>query len=123
MGETLSADTSAISDANGLTGVRYAYQWVRSDGNTDTDISGATGQTLTLTSADQGNTVKVSVSFTDDDGYSETLTSAATGAVATLTVVDPSIALLTSQQQGVSPSASVFEPSGQDFPADNTTTG
>ena len=87
-GETLSADTSGISDGNGLTGVQYTYQWIRSSGGTDTDISGATAQTYTLTSDDQGHTVKVSVSFTDDDGYAETLTSAATGHVATLTIVE-----------------------------------
>ena len=81
VGGTLSADTSGISDANGLTGVQYTYQWVRNDGNADTDISDATGQTYTLTSDDQGNTVKVTVSFTDDDGYSESLTSAATNTV------------------------------------------
>ena len=68
-------------NAHGLTGVQYTYQWVRNDGATDTDISGATAQTYTLTSDDQGNTVKVTVSFTEDDGYAETLTSAATGSV------------------------------------------
>ncbi|MDE0137640.1 MAG: hypothetical protein OXM57_14675 [bacterium] len=78
VGETLSADTSGIGDANGLTGVEYAYQWIRNDGNSDESIPGATGQTHTLTGDDQGKTIKVSVSFTDDDGYSETLTSAAT---------------------------------------------
>ena len=78
VGETLSADTSGIGDANGLTSVQFNYQWIRNDGNTDTAIPGATGQTHTLTRDDQGKTVKVSVSFTDDDGYAESLTSAAT---------------------------------------------
>ena len=82
VGETLNADTSGMSDGNGLTGVQYTYQWIRGDGTTDTDISGATAQTYTLISDDQGHTVKVSVSFTDDDGYAETLNSAATGSVA-----------------------------------------
>ena len=82
VGETLRADTSGISDTNGLTNVQYTYQWVRNDGAADTDISGATAQTYTLTSDDQGNTVKVTVSFTDDDGYVETLTSAAMSSVA-----------------------------------------
>ncbi len=82
VGETLSADTSEISDGNGLTNVAYTYQWIRSDGDTDTNINGATGQTYTLTDDDQGKTVKVTVSFTDDDGYSATLTSNATGSVA-----------------------------------------
>ena len=81
VGETLSADTSGIGDPNGLTTVQYAYQWIRNDGNTDTTIPGATGQTHTLTPDDQGNTIKVSVSFTDDDGYPESITSAATAAV------------------------------------------
>ncbi len=82
VGETLSADTSGISDANGLTTASFSYQWLRTSAGTDADIPGATGQTYTLTSDDQGNTVKVTVSFTDDDGYEETLTSAATDTVA-----------------------------------------
>ena len=81
VGETLSADTSGISDANGLTNVSYSHQWIRNDGSSNAAISGATGQSYTLTSGDQGKTVKVKVTFTDDDGYPETLTSAATGAV------------------------------------------
>ena len=60
----------------------FSYQWVRSDGTTDTDITGATGSTYTLVSADQGNTVKVGVSFTDDAGNAGTLTSASTASVA-----------------------------------------
>ncbi|WP_419927282.1 cadherin-like beta sandwich domain-containing protein [Candidatus Poriferisocius sp.] len=79
--ETLSADTSGISDANGLTNVQFNYQWIRSDGSSDTNIVGATGQTRTLTQDDLGKTIKVQVSFTDDQGFSETLTSAATAAV------------------------------------------
>ena len=91
VGETLSADTSGIGDANGLGSVQYAYQWIRSDGNSDTNIPGATGQTHTLTGDDQGKTIKVSVSFTDDHGYAESLTSAATAAVGASPVdpVDP----------------------------------
>ena len=90
VGQTLTADTSGISDANGLTNVQYAYQWIRNDGNADSNITGATGQTYTLTRDDQGNIVKVSVSFTDDDGYSESLTSAATASVAQLPNAAPS---------------------------------
>ena len=79
--ETLSADTSGIGDANGLTNVQFNYQWIRSDGSSDTNIVGATGQTHTLTQDDLGKVIKVQVSFTDDQGFSETLTSAATAAV------------------------------------------
>ena len=43
--EPLTADTSDIRDANGLTNVNYAYQWLRVDGGTETLISGATGKT------------------------------------------------------------------------------
>ena len=79
--ETLSADTSGIADANGLSNVEYAYRWVRTSGGVDTDIGAATGATYTLVRDDLGHTVRVRVSFTDDDGYPETLTSAATGPV------------------------------------------
>ena len=81
-GQTLTVDTSGIVDADGLTNVSYSYQWIRSDGNIDTDIAGETASTYTLVSADEGKTIKVRVSFTDDADNQETLTSAATAAVA-----------------------------------------
>ena len=81
VGETLTADTSGIGDADGLSGVSFSYRWIRSDGNTNTDISGATAATYTLAASDEGKTIRVRVSFTDDAGHGETLTSAATAAV------------------------------------------
>ncbi len=81
MDETLTADTSGIADNNGLTNVSYSYQWISNDGDSDTDITGATGSTYTLVSADIDKTIKVRVSFTDDEGFSESLTSAATTTV------------------------------------------
>ena len=75
---TLAADTSAIADADGLGRFPYAYQWMRSDGGADADISGATESTYTLTGDDAGKTIKVRVTLIDDKGNSETLTSAAT---------------------------------------------
>ena len=77
VGETLTVDTSGISDDNSLDNVSYVYQWLADD----TEIDGATGSNYRLTSAERGKAVKVRVSFTDDRGYSETLTSAATAAV------------------------------------------
>ena len=88
VGQTLTAVTTAVMDADGLTSVSYAYQWIRVNG-TDADISGATSSTYTLVAADQGKTIKVKVSFTDDASNPETLTSAATAAVTAAPVTDP----------------------------------
>ena len=82
VGETLTADTSGIADADGLTNVSFSYQWIRSDGSTDTNIAGQTTSKYTLVSADEGQTIKVRVSFTDDADNQEMLTSAPTAAVA-----------------------------------------
>ena len=82
VGETLTADTSAIADADGLTNASYSYQWAANDGTADTDMAGATDSTYTVAATDEGNTIKVRVSFTDDAGNEETLGSAATAAVA-----------------------------------------
>ena len=75
--ETLTANTSGIADADGLSSVQYEYQWLVDDA----DISGATNATYTLAAADEGKAISVSISFTDDAGNEETLTSAATDAV------------------------------------------
>ena len=78
VGQTLTAGTSGISDGNGKSkaengdvGFAYTYQWVRRVSGTDTNITGETASTYTLTAADQGNKVKVNVRFTDNAGYSE----------------------------------------------------
>ena len=55
MGETLTANTSGIADA---------------------DIRGATGSTYSPVADDEGKTLKVQVSFTDDAGHEESLNSA-----------------------------------------------
>ena len=79
--QTLTADTSAITDGDGLTNVSYGYQWIRNDGNADADIEDATDSTYKLSDTDVGKTIKVKVSFTDDADNQETLTSAATDEV------------------------------------------
>jgi len=81
VGETLTADTSGIEDTDGLSGATYSYQWISNDGNSDTNITGATSSTYTLVAADEGKYIKVKVSFTDAAGFDESLTSAATAAV------------------------------------------
>ena len=82
VGETLTVDTSGIMDPDGLTNVTYTYQWVRVDGSDETDITGATTSTYTLTPADEGKKIKVRVRFTDDGGTVETVESGLTGVVA-----------------------------------------
>ena len=81
IGSTLTADTSGIADADGMTGATFTYQWVANDGTADSDIASATGSTYTLAAANEGKTIKVRVSFTDDAGNEEELTSAATDTV------------------------------------------
>ena len=76
-GETLTADTSGIADADGLTNVSYSYQWKRDD----TDVAGETAQTYEVTDDDVGKTIRVRVTFTDNREHEESLTSAATAAV------------------------------------------
>ena len=73
VGNTLTADTSGISDADGLANATFTYRWL-ADGGT---ISGATARTLVPTSAHVGADVEVRVSFTDDAGNNERLTSQA----------------------------------------------
>ena len=85
VGETLTADISGIEDENGLDRVKFHYQWTSSDGTGYPDIEGATKNTYTLRSDNEGKAVKVRVSFTDRGGYQETLTSPTTEAVAPAT--------------------------------------
>ena len=74
-GRTLTASTSKIDDADGVSGAVYRYEWVRVDGSDETPIPGADASTYTLSADDFGKRVKVSVSFTDDYGVGETVTS------------------------------------------------
>ena len=77
VGRTLSADTTAIADVDGLDNAVFQYQWLASDA----DIPGATGATYTVVSGDVGKAIRVRVAFTDDAGQEETLTSASTAVV------------------------------------------
>ena len=78
VGQTLTADTTGIADADGVSGETFTYQWVSGDGTTDTDMEKATASTYKLADADRGKAIKVRVTFTDDGGNEETLTSAPT---------------------------------------------
>ena len=81
VGGTLEATTDGISDSDGLSNVRYSYQWFRVDGATETPIEGATARSYTPSADDEGKRMKVEVDFTDDLGFAETLASAATAVV------------------------------------------
>ena len=68
VGEVLTAGTSVIADEDGLGA--FAYQWVRFDGPTQTNI-GTDASTYTTVPADAGKKIKVRVSFTDVEGNAE----------------------------------------------------
>ena len=74
VGETLTADTSGITDDDGLDNATFAYQWSANG----LGIHGAVGSTYTLTGDKERDRVQVLVSFTDDEGNEESLISAAT---------------------------------------------
>ena len=90
VGQTLTASTTGIADANGLTSPTYTYQWIRVDG-TEADIAGENSSTYTLVDADLGTTLKVRVTFADDLGHTETLTSAATATVGAVATGPPTV--------------------------------
>lgn len=67
--QTLTANTGALNDNDGLGS--FAYQWLR-DGSI---VDGATSSTYTLGDADAGRTVSVRVDYTDAQGTAESVTS------------------------------------------------
>ena len=74
-GSELTADTSGISDADGLGA--FSYQWLRNG----TNIAGATSSTYTPGDLDVGTNDSVVVSYTDGNETLRTLTSARVGPV------------------------------------------
>ena len=74
-GETLTADTSAISDEDGVGTINY--QWYR-DGEL---ITGEASSELTLSQADVGSAISADISYVDGSGATETFQSASTAAV------------------------------------------
>ncbi len=81
VGETLTANTSGITDADGPTSLTFTYQWLANDGTTNEEINGATSETYLLTADEMGETITVSVRYTDAGNTPESLTSAPTEAV------------------------------------------
>ena len=92
-GQELSADTTALRDADGLPAdaAGFSYQWQRTEADgTFADIEDATEQTYTVAMADVGQRLQVQVSYTDNNGADETLT-AATISAAVSNADDPVI--------------------------------
>jgi subtilisin family serine protease len=76
--QTLTANTGAIADADGLG--PFSYQWLRGGVN----IVGATSSTYILDDADVGQLISVQVTYTDGQGTPESRTSAPTTAIANI---------------------------------------
>src|SRR6185437_14068717 len=74
--------TASAGSWSGTLPIGFAYQWRRCDsgGASCGDISGASGQSYTLTSADVGSTIRVAVTGSNSGG-SSSASSAATSAV------------------------------------------
>ena len=87
--ETLAATPGSIRDVDGLNGVTYAWQWIRSVGGVDADIVDATGRTYLVVAADVDNKLKVKATFTDNGGTTASLTSEATPGVLDAPREDP----------------------------------
>ena len=81
VGQSLYASLGSVADADGPSIIVASYQWIRVDGATETDITGATTTPYTPVADDVGKQLKVRLSFTDDLGNPESRTSAATQAV------------------------------------------
>jgi Domain of unknown function (DUF4347)/Domain of unknown function (DUF4082) len=77
--------TANVTDLDGLTGITISYQWQQLNGSTWSNITGATGQTLTLASSLVGKQVRVNATFTDVLGGSENIFSPATSPISTET--------------------------------------
>jgi hypothetical protein len=105
-----SALTTSNGTWNGTTPLSYAYQWRRCDasGGNCSDISGATANSYTLTSADQGNTVRAVVTAKNTDG-SDNATTVPT-AVVTAATAPPSNTGCPDQKTGTVPIASISLP-------------
>ena len=88
-GQTLTAATNGIADADDLGGATFAYEWLRvgADG-TEAVIAGAASGAYTLTAEDVGAKLKVRARFTDALEGEETLTSEAHPSVGTVRAAD-----------------------------------
>ena len=80
VGKTLTVDTAAVVDTDGITNVSYTYEWYSGGAVVD----GETESTYRVLARDMMNSIYVVVTFEDDLGHSERLQSAAVGPVPTV---------------------------------------
>ena len=96
VGQTLSVSLAQIDDPDGLENATFSYRWWGNGWDWRHDLANASGETnataatYRLIEADEGEGIRVRVTFTDDAGTQETLVSAPTAPVAAAgTVVAP----------------------------------
>lgn len=88
VGQTLTADVSKVNPSNAVQGL--GYQWQRcEDGKQPVDIAGATASKYTITNADVGNTLQVTVSGTA--GFTGNITSDKTAKVIKISIPVPNV--------------------------------
>ncbi|MBK9236503.1 MAG: Ig-like domain-containing protein [Rhodoferax sp.] len=75
-GQTITANTSTLADADGLGA--FSYQWLRSG----TPIAGSTNPSYLVTASDVGLIINVRISYTDGFGHAEQVTSTSTTPIA-----------------------------------------
>ncbi|MBB4256499.1 DUF4082 domain-containing protein [Bradyrhizobium sp. CIR3A] len=104
--------TATVSDADGVPG-NITYQWQRStNGNSWTNITGATASALTLGQSLVGSFIRVNAVYTDSLGSSETPVSAAT-ATKVANVNDAGVVTISgTATQNQTLTASVADPDG-----------
>lgn len=90
-GQTISANTSALVDVNGIGTLSYAWYSSTTANGTYNLISGATSATLTLAEAQVAKYIKVIVSYTDGRGSAEAVS--ATSVATVVNVNDNAVGL------------------------------
>lgn len=79
--QLLTADTSTIVDADGLSNPQFTYQWQANDGLGFVNIAGATGSTFALGQAQVDKEVRVVIGYVDNFGVVESVSSNILGPV------------------------------------------
>ena len=76
IGESISA---TLTDADNPNTTTYSWEWERSTNNSSwSTVSGATGATYTVGTADAGNYLRATLTYTDNSGAGQTATAATT---------------------------------------------